>query len=123
MLYASDHPHGVGHTAFLANNPHFDTATDIVEVRYLSKSQVSISIKTLEKRGYIRKEYTEDNRKTAHLKICETASAIIADGRAAQEKFVEIMLQGFTPDEMQCLKQCFAHIRENINCYLKEDVQ
>ncbi len=29
---------------FLANNPLFDTASDIVEIRYLSKSQVSLSM-------------------------------------------------------------------------------
>ena len=32
---------------FLANNPCFDTATEIVEIRYLSKSQVSSSVKLL----------------------------------------------------------------------------
>ena len=52
---------------FLANNPSFDTATDIIEVRYLSKSQVSFSIKLLEQWGYLRKEYLGCNRKTAHL--------------------------------------------------------
>lgn len=47
----------------LTNNPCFNTATDIVEVRYLSKSQVSSSVKTLKERGYIRREYTENNKK------------------------------------------------------------
>lgn len=105
---------------FLANNPCFDTATDIVEIRHLAKSQVSSSIKLLEERDYIRKEYTQDNRKTAHLKVCGAASAIITDGRAAQEKFLAVMLQGFTSEEVCRMKQYTDRMLKNIECYLKE---
>lgn len=104
---------------FLANNPCFDTATDIVEIRYLSKSQVSSSIKALEKQGYLCRKYTETNKKTAHLQICKTAHPVIADGRKAQEKFIAVMLQGLTGDERECLKKSFCHILENIERYLK----
>ena len=104
---------------FLANNPCFDTATDIVEIRYLSKSQVSSSIKSLEKRGYIRREYAEKNKKTAHLQVCELAQSVITDGRAAQERFVSILLQGLTDEERNCMKYCFDRIVENIDHYLK----
>ena len=106
---------------FLANNPCFDTATDIIEVRYLSKSQVSSSIKLLEQRGYLRKEYLECNRKTAHLKICEGAMDIIHDGQEAQEKFVSIMLEGFSQEEVDSMKKHNGHIMRNINAYLKEE--
>lgn len=104
---------------FLANNPYFDTATDIVETRHLSKSQVSSSIKTLEAKGYLCRNYTKNNKKTAHLQICKTAHSVIADGRKAQEKFITIMLQGLTGDERECLKKSFEHIQENIERYLK----
>lgn len=106
---------------FLANNPRFDTATEIIEIRYLSKSQVSASVKALEAYGYIRKEYAEDNRKTAHLKICEAAFPIVEDGRAAQERFIAVMLRGMTEEEIECMKQYFEHMWENINTYLKEE--
>ena len=49
---------------FLANNTRYDTATDIVEVRFLAKSQVSAAIKNLEARGCLRREYQLENRKT-----------------------------------------------------------
>lgn len=106
---------------FLANNPCFDTAQEIVEIRYLSKSQVSASVKTLEKSEYIRKEYAENNRKTAHLKICDGASGIVADGRKAQEKFVSIMTQGIPGEDLECLKRCMTNMMHNINFYLKEE--
>ena len=106
---------------FLANNPCFDTATDIIEIRYLSKSQVSASIKLLEQCGYLRKEYTDHNRKTAHLKICNKAMDIIKDGKSAQEIFISIMLNGFSQAEIDNMKQYNERIWRNINAYLKED--
>lgn len=108
---------------FLANNPCFDTATDIIEVRYLSKSQVSSSIKTLEQCGYLRKEYLNRNRKTAHLRICKAASDIIRDGQAAQEKFLSVTLEGFSQEEIEHMKQHNDRIWQNINSYLKEDAE
>ena len=103
---------------FLANNPCFDTATEIVEIRYLSKSQVSASVKLLETRGYLRKEYGDKNRKTAHLKICEKAADIVEDGRAAQEKFLRIMLEGFSGEEIAVMKGFNERILDNLNSYM-----
>lgn len=105
---------------FLANNPLFDTASDIVEVRCLSKSQVSVSIQLLEKKGYLRKQYKKGNRKTAHLQICDLAFPIIADGRAAQQQFVTVMFAGISQEEIETMKQCNQHILENINRYRRE---
>lgn len=105
---------------FLANNPLFDTASDIVEVRCLSKSQVSVSIQLLEKKGYLRKEYREGNRKTAHLQICDRALPIVTDGKAAQEQFITVMFAGISQKELEILKQCNRRILENINQYRKE---
>lgn len=106
---------------FLANNPCFDTASDIVEVRYLSKSQVSASVKLLESRGYLEKKYTKENRKTAHLTICGAASEIVADGIIAQEKFLSVMMAGIPQEELDCMKRCMNHILSNISRHLKED--
>ena len=106
---------------FLANNPCFDTASDIVEMRYLSKSQVSASVKSLEMRGYIRKEYAEDNRKTVHLTICDAASALVADGKDAQEKFLMVMMEGIPKEELECMRRCMCRMLENIDQYIKSD--
>lgn len=104
---------------FLANNPCYDTATDIVEIRYLSKSQVSFAVKHLEECGCLRKEYAAGNRKTAHLSICAAAAEIVADGQAAQRDFFAIMTQGISQEEMDGMRACMDHIFENINKYLR----
>lgn len=106
---------------FLANNPRYDTATDIVEVRYLSKSQVSSAIKLLEERRWLRKTYADDNRKTAHLKICEGAGNVIVDGKAAQEMFLAVMMRGFSQEEIGRMKGYTDRIWDNIDGYLKSE--
>lgn len=108
---------------FLANNPRYHTAKEIVEVRYLSKSQVSASITLLEQRGFLRKEYAENNRKTAYLRICDGARPIIADGRTAQERFIRILLRGFSPEERERLQSDNERILRNINEYWKGDTE
>ncbi len=105
---------------FLANNPRFDTATDIIEIRYLSKSHVSASVKLLEQQGYIRKEYRGHNKKTAHLTICGPALEIIRAGRAAQERFLAILLEGFSADEIAMMKKFNSRILDNIHACLYE---
>lgn len=106
---------------FLANNPCFDTASDMIEVRHLSKSQVSASIKLLEQYGYLEKQYKDGNRKTAHLKIRSSANDIIRDGKAAQEQFASILLKDFSVEEIQQMEQYNQRILNNISSYLKED--
>lgn len=106
---------------FLANNPSFDTAAEIVELRRLSKSQVSASVKLLEQRGFLHREYAQGNRKTVHLKLYSAAEPIIRDGKAAQERFFSVMLEGFSPSEIKAMESFNQRIRNNIDSYLKED--
>lgn len=106
---------------FLANHPGLDTATDIITLRYLSKSQVSSSVSLLCERGYLQKEYRGNNRKTVHLLICAPASGIVEDGHKAQERFFSIMVQGIPEGELAAMKRCIEHMQKNIDNFLKED--
>ncbi len=104
---------------FLVNNPDYDTAADIIEVRHLAKSHVSTSIKALEQAGFLEKYYHSDNRKTVHLSVCNSASSLIDDGRKAQEHFFRIIADGFTIEEIELMQKCFLRIHDNIKYYLE----
>ncbi len=105
---------------FLANHPYYDTAGDLVEIRYLPKSQVSASIALLEKRGYLCKQYQDGRQKTAHFSICSKAEGIVQDGKQAQERFLSIMVQGIPQEELNSMKRCMGRMMENIQQYLAE---
>ena len=48
---------------FLANNPQYDRAADIIEVRKVAKSHVSASVKELLAKGYLKGTYDDGNQR------------------------------------------------------------
>ena len=104
---------------FLVNNPDYDTAADIIEIRRLTKSHVSTSIKALEQAGFLEKHYHSGNRKTIHLSVCSLADGLIADGHKAQEHFFNMICDGLSTEEIEWMQKCFSHIQKNIKHYLE----
>ncbi|MDD5953306.1 MAG: helix-turn-helix domain-containing protein [Oscillospiraceae bacterium] len=105
---------------FLANNPEYDTASAIVEKRRLTKSSISMAIRTLQDRGLVVGAFHGGNRRSIHLKVCDAADTIIEDGRKAQESFSEILVDGFSEGEKEALKQYFIRVTANIDAYNKK---
>lgn len=99
---------------FLANNPQMDTATQIVKHRGLTKSYVSISVRSLLERGLLKGEYQNGNHRTIHLILTDQAKPIITDGSNAEKKFLEILFDGFTKEELKILDSLMGRIYENI---------
>ncbi len=105
---------------FLHNNPDFDTATDIVKHRHLSKSHVSKSIQSLKERGYLTTFYQGRNRRTIHLKLCRAADAAIAAGFEAQNRFVSVLLEGFTEEEKAQFQKYLCRITANMQSHFQK---
>jgi len=103
----------------LANNPQLDTATDIIKLRKLTKSAVSMSVRTLQDKGLITGEHLNGNHRSIHLRVCDSALPIIEEGRAAQEKYFAILLSDFTDEDKQHFKSYFERITANIHSYNK----
>ena len=51
---------------FLHSNPQHNTAADIVMIRKSTKSHVSVSLKSLERKGLIRRVQNKSNKKRIH---------------------------------------------------------
>ena len=103
---------------FLANNPEYDTARDIVEKRHLAKSHVSVGVDALAGRGLLERQLREGNRKTIHLRLTEAAGPIVKEGRAIQREHGEILLSGFTGEERAELLRLLEKIGENVDAAL-----
>lgn len=114
--------YGITHTEldillFLNNNPQLDTATDIVEKHRITKSSVSTAARVLQERGFITGNFMDGNHRSIHLKVCEAAKKIIDDGNAAQNRFLSVMTEGFSPEEKQNLRNYLERINRNISEY------
>lgn len=99
---------------FLANNPQFDRASDIVRCRGFTKSHVSITVRSLMERGLITGEHGSGDRRTVHLKLCPAAERIVARGREAQEEFYKTLTKGLTAEDLEQMRRCFLIVEKNV---------
>lgn len=106
---------------FLHNNPQYKTASDIVKMRRLTKSHVSVGIKLLEEKGYISKSYADGNKKSLILNLSGKSKGLIEEGVKAQNSFGETLFKGFTDSEMELCREMFSRMCENANSALSNE--
>lgn len=99
---------------FLANNPEFDRAVDIVNNRGLSKSHVSLSINNLEKKGLLRREEDPDDRRTIRLHLLPKSREITDAGQEAQRRFFTFLHQGVTQEQIELMSAFVQKVGENV---------
>lgn len=104
---------------FLANNPQFDTAAQIVKYRRLTKSHVSLAVRALLGRRLLLGEDGIEDRRTIHLSLTDDAREIVEEGRAVQKHFYETVLAGFTQEELEQIGAFIARIDENIKAHIQ----
>lgn len=102
---------------FLANNPQYDTAKDIVTIRHLTKSHVSSSVESLVQKNLLTRKRETENKKIIHLLLTEKTTEIIQKGRNCQEKFKNILIAGIDPNELSIAQNVLKQILENIDSY------
>ena len=98
---------------FLANNPAYDTAKDIIERRRLTKSHVSASVRDLTDRKWLEPSFQQNNRKTIHLRLLPAADDVVQHGRRAQVAFFSRLFEGFTSEEVNQIHLHLAQVAEN----------
>ncbi len=99
---------------FLANNPGYDRAIDIVNIRGLSKSHVSLSVSNLEKRGFLTRKEDPTDRRTIHLILTPDSLPITEAGQMAQKRFFSYLHAGVTQEQMDLLVDFARKVNENI---------
>lgn len=99
---------------FLANNPGYDTAAQVVKYRNLTKSHVSISVKALQEKGLIEGFCLPGDRKSVHLRLCQAAEPVVLAGRQAQAEFGMQLIKGFSQEEVAQLQGFIERIQNNM---------
>ena len=99
---------------FLANNSQFDLATDIVRVRKMQKSHVSLAVNGLCEKGYLRKEGDMADRKKVHLKLEPAAAECVCYGQKCQKEFGESLFCGISEEDKKEFLRLCELIRKNV---------
>lgn len=106
---------------FLANNPSYWTARDIVEVRHIKANLVSVNVDKLVQEGYLtRQPVAGDRRKTA-LACTPRAQEVIRRGRQLQTAFFDSLFRGMEPPLRTAFIDAMQIIDSNLDQLLREE--
>lgn len=98
---------------FLHNNPGKDTAADIVELRKLSKGNVSLAVESLRQKSLLEKTPDVEDRRKCHLSLTNHADQIIHDVERLQAEFEKQIFFGISEEEKAIFGRLNDRIREN----------
>ena len=105
---------------FLANNPEYKTARDIVEVRKIKANLVSVNVDKLVNEGYLERKSVESDRRKIHLICTEKSMDIIEKGQALQQSFIEQLFSGMDEETRKVMQQGMMQMEKNIEKMLEE---
>lgn len=107
---------------FLANNPAYQTAADIVDVRKIKANLVSVNVDKLVRDGYLTREPMPGDRRKTRLLCTEKAQPIILQGRQLQSAFLQ-RLFAHTDQQMQdVFLKTISIMDKNLNELLEGDI-
>ena len=98
---------------FLANNPGYDTARDISELRGLSKSQVSQAVELLAAEGFLLRTPDEADRRVVHLSITPTGLPLVRECQTIQAACGQRLLAGLSEEQEQQLALLLGTVLDN----------
>lgn len=104
---------------FLANNPEYTTARDIVEVRSIKANLVSQHVDRMVREGYLCRKEVQGDRRKRDLSLMEKAMPIIEAGRRMQTDFFETLFHGISEGEKRAFFETMDIMSRNMDKILR----
>lgn len=106
---------------FLANNPNYNTARDIVEIRGLKANLVSVNVEKLVKEGLLERIPDSKDRRKTVLICTENAKTVIEKGRQLQTDFFESLFKGIDEESLRQFCSVVEKFKTNLYSVKKEE--
>lgn len=106
---------------FLGNNPNYNTAGEIVEIRRIKANLVSVNVERLVREGYLLRKQVEGDRRKTGLICTDKAKPIIERGRKLQKAFTERMFLNIDDDLRKAFSEATYIIEKNLNEILEAE--
>jgi len=100
---------------FLANNPAYKTASDIVEVRKIKANLVSVNVEKLVQEGYLKRETVKGDRRKTQLICTAKAQPVITKGKMVQDAFFELLFDSMDKEERKIFFEVIDLIGKNLD--------
>jgi len=98
---------------FLANNPEYKTARDIVEIRKIKANLVSVNVDKLVNEGYLERKPVENDRRKTELVCTKKAGTVIERGRRIQQQFTADLFAGIDEEQKKQLTIVMEQLENN----------
>lgn len=99
---------------FFYEHKSFDTAKDIVQNHFLTKSYVSKSVDRLIDKGYLERRHFKEDRRYIHLVVMEKAIPVIQMIQEKRRKMICRLLDGVPKEELEVLERIAYRMSDNI---------
>ena len=99
---------------FLKNNPGFDTAADISELRALSKSHISQAVESLCQKNLLARTPDQADRRKMHLSLLPPTEPITESIDQIQKRFESEIFRGFSTKELELFSSLNRRVIDNI---------
>ena len=99
---------------FLYNNPQYHTAHEIVRVRGIKPSLVSVNVDHLVENGYLLRDNNPADRREYLLTLTPKAHEAAAKGHIMQKRFFDLLLQGIDGETLQTVQRFFRAVEVNM---------
>lgn len=106
---------------FLANNPQYQTAGDVVRLRRLKPNLVSFHVERLVQEGYLVREGVPGDRRKVRLLCTGKVDFVAEQGRKAQRQFFLRMTEGIGEEALRQQREVMATICKNVEGMLDEE--
>lgn len=93
----------------------WDTARDIVEMKYFSKAHVSRAIEHLMECGYLTGSPDAQDRRCVHLRLTGAAEPVCEELMRLRKRLMEAVYRDITEDEKQVMRRVAYKIARNID--------
>lgn len=94
---------------------------DIANCHHVSTATVAVSLKKLEKGGYISRMTDKDDNRYNQICITPKGKAIVDESVKVFKKVEQALFKNFTDEEMTQLENFFDRMRFNLDCLFQEE--
>lgn len=100
---------------FFANNPEFNTARDLCQLRGMKTGIASVAIEQLTQAGLLERKTDPKDRRIQRLYLTEKAEPLVEQGRAIQERFFNQIKGGLTEEEFDTYLKLTLKLKNTID--------
>ncbi len=98
---------------FLANNPQYHTASDIVQIRKIKANLVSFHVEKLVQEGMLERRSLPEDRRKIILVCTPKSQPITKQGREMQQTFIHAVTAGIHKEDLQMIRETINRIGSN----------